>query len=139
MHAFLSLPLCLPVFRTLPPYALFPLSSLSLSLFLFLSLCAKIEHVTALPSPLPLLSFSLQVQGSYDSELLQLQELFQSQIVHLLSDAVCTHIHVHVHYRHVTKLFFSVGLIFLTGFPCQKSFPEAQRYKAVCVLWSSAS
>ena len=33
--------------------------------------------------------FPSQVQGSYDSELLQLQESFQSSIVHLLSDAVC--------------------------------------------------
>ena len=32
--------------------------------------------------------FISQVQGSYDSELLQLQESFQSSIVHLLSDAV---------------------------------------------------
>ena len=30
-----------------------------------------------------------QVQGSYDSELMQLQESFQGKIVHLLSDTVC--------------------------------------------------
>ena len=29
-----------------------------------------------------------QVQGSYDSELLQLQDSFQAKIVHLLSDTV---------------------------------------------------
>jgi len=29
-----------------------------------------------------------QVQGSYDSELLQLQDSFQGKIVHLLSDTV---------------------------------------------------
>lgn len=33
--------------------------------------------------------FHYQVQGSYDSELMQLQESFQGKIVHLLSDTVC--------------------------------------------------
>ena len=32
--------------------------------------------------------FHYQVQGSYDSELMQLQESFQGKIVHLLSDTV---------------------------------------------------
>ena len=31
---------------------------------------------------------SVQVQGSYDSELTQLQDSFQARIVHLLSDTV---------------------------------------------------
>ena len=47
--------------------------------------------------------FVLQIHGSYDSQLTQLHEMFDSIIVHLLSDSVSTCIiHVHVYTRTYT-------------------------------------